>query len=137
MATAELKYARLFYGASHYDVDMNDYVPFLTSYCGEDIAAFARQVLAVMSNASGGHRLTRCSVMTFNGHVQIIASGVTVYYENPDAVKYDLTTLDGAKAYAETFERDCVVTHLGEVITDQYGEGYKRAVWTRPEEDKA
>ena len=80
--------------------------------------------------------MTRCSVMTFNGHVQIIASGVTVYYENPDAVKYDLATREGAKAYAESFERDCDVTHLGEVITDQYGGGYKRAVWTPPRSEE-
>lgn len=121
---ALLARAVLHYGDSTYPVTPNETLPLPAAFDFGNPEACARHILAVMSNASGGHTLRDCRVVLAHDSsaASIVANGAHVYYKVPDQRKLTLTEAL-ARAAAQR------LLQLGDVQTDQYGDGYTRAQW--------
>lgn len=120
-----LKLATLSYGSARYDVTPNETLPLPAEFDFDQPEDCARLVAAIMSNASGGHRLraVRLSIHRKRCTANITAAnGAHVYYapENSDR----LSAEQAAQVFAEA-----TVFMLGDVTTDQYGDGWQRASW--------
>lgn len=122
--TAALQIARLSYGSTSYAVTPNATLPLPTVFDFEHPEEAARQIFAIMSNASGGHPLRDCRVRIHAGRrtANLVANGAHVFYAPP--VREKLTVEDALR-----IERETQVIQLGCVATDQYGNGWKRARW--------
>lgn len=121
----KLKFATLFYGATSYAVKPNEITPIPEVFDFDNAVDCAKHIFAVMSNASGGHRLTGCTLRIHKGRRQanLSAMGVHVYYCDDAVPKIaGLEEFVVVESETETFV-------LGDVVTDQYGRGYERAKW--------
>ncbi len=118
--------AVLLYGSSRYPVEANDTLPLPLEFDFNAPEECARKVLAVMSNASGGHKLANCRLRIHRGRktASITCSGGYARYRE------DSTPFAFNVEQAMQFDAECEVYELGAVSTDQYGEGWKRARWT-------
>lgn len=125
-----LKFAKLMYSKSCYDVEPNDTLPMPKEFDFSNPIECAKKIFAIMSNASGGNRLYRCkvSIHTDRKTANLTAFGVHVYYK-PENSK--LMTAEEAIAAMEK----TIIHYLGSVTTDQYGDGWQRAVWRDVIED--
>jgi hypothetical protein len=121
-----LKIATISYGASLYPVRPNEVSPLPAEFDFSDAEACARRIFAIMSNASGGHTLRGCKVRIHAERqtANLTANGCHVFYA-PEQ-RQPLTPEEAVRAMDE-----CQTVELGNVTTDQYGEGWKRARWTR------
>jgi len=121
---ALLNRAVLHYGANAYPVTPNKSLPLPPAFDFANGEACARLILAIMSNASGGHTLRDCRVMLApdGSAANIVCNGAHVYYtvaERPKLTIPELLARHTANGWL----------WLGDVQTDQYGDGYTRAVW--------
>lgn len=123
-APAILDRAILYYGQSAYPVTPCDTLPIPSAFDFGNPEACARHILAVMSNASGGHTLRDCRVWLAHDSsaANIVANGAHVYYAAPNRAK--LTATEALARHAAQH-----LLQLGDVQADQYGEGYTRAQW--------
>lgn len=124
---ATLKIASLSFGRSRYAVTPNASLPLPEVFDFDNVEQCARTILAIMSNAAGGHQLTRCRVRISKelGTANITSSGCHVYYvQEGKPLTKDMSAeeIEGIISRAETME-------LGTVVTHQYGDGWKHAVW--------
>lgn len=120
-----LAFARLMYGSSGCSVLPNETTPLPEEFDFDNPVECAKKVFAIMSNASGGHQIKQCTLRV--DHVRRVANltadGVHVFYRPKDSPKF--ATIQEME---EAIER--TQTHaLGTVRTDQYGDGWKRALW--------
>lgn len=120
-----LNRAVVVYGEHTYQVKPNELTPLPVEFDFERPEECARLIFAIMSNASGGHKLTRCELRidTERRTANLTANGAHVFYKPAD-----LPPMCVAEAIA-AMER-IRLYRLGTVMTDQYGKGYERAVWT-------
>lgn len=120
-----LQIARLYYGTSGYAVKPNDTLPLPAEFDYARPVECARLIMAIMSNASGGHILRDCVLRILPGNkaANITGSGVHVYY-CADGPRPAITAEQALARFYATG-----VMHLGSVRTDQYGDGWRRAVW--------
>jgi hypothetical protein len=127
-----LKLAKLSYGRSSYDVEPTSFLPLPQQFDFEHPEECARKIFAIMSNASGGHSLRDCklAIIASRKTANLTCSGAHVFYA-PDG----LPTLTVDEALALHAQR--VEYKLGNVVTDQYGEGWKRARWYADVTDKS
>lgn len=127
MNTAELKFAKLMYGATAYNVDPDVSLPIPTEFDFDRPEECARKVFACMSNASGGHPVRDCRLRIdpVRRTANLTGSGVHVFYSPADLPK---VSVDEAIQIALR----TVMIDLGDVTTDQYGDGWKRAQWASP-----
>lgn len=121
-----LKFAILTYGASGYHVKPTEDLPLPAEFDFANPEACAKLIFAVMSNASGGHTLRDCKVGVHLARrtANLTCNGAHVYY-TPADLQQPMTLEEAQQAHTER-----VVYELGSVVTDQYGDGWKRAVWT-------
>lgn len=121
---AILDRAVLHYGDSVYPVTPNEFLPLPSAFDFGNPEACARHILAVMSNASGGHTLRDCRLWIAHDSsvANIVANGAHVYYAVRDRAKLSVTEALARQAAVR-------VLQLGDVQTDQYGDGYTRAQW--------
>ena len=121
-----LKRATINYGTRQYHVAGEGTVPLPLQFDFADPEACARKVFAVMSNASGGHAFRDCKVRYHLGRrtANLTSSGCHVYYADDAAPKLDLDKI-------EAYMAECVTIELGTVSTDQYGDGWERARWSK------
>jgi hypothetical protein len=126
-----LAFANLNYGRRAYEVLPNETLPLPQEFDFENAEACARKIFAIMSNASGGHLIKGCKVATnkVNGTANLTGNGVHVFYQIKKRPKVSLKTEEEVKQYAADIEANRVVLELGDVVTDQYGDGWTRAVW--------
>lgn len=126
----KLVFARLNYGSSQYPVEPTSTTPLPVVFDFDNPEESARHIFAVMSNASGGHTLRNCKVRFHRerGSANLTSSGCHVFFHDDDAPKMSLDAV-------MKFEQEATILHLGDVTTDQYGDGWKRAVWT-PSKDQ-
>jgi hypothetical protein len=122
---ASLDFARLYYGSSAYPVERNETLPLPETFDFEKPEECARLIFAIMSNASGGHTLHKCTLRIdpVRRVANLTAGGVHVFYKPINAPKM---TVEEAIAATERIW----VLELGNVFTDQYGYGWKRARWS-------
>lgn len=124
---AVLNLARLSYGSSQYPVERNETTPLPEAFDFENAEECARLICAVMSNASGGHTIRDCKVRVdpIRRTANITGNGIHVFYR-PE-VPHPLTkeNFEAEIARIDALPR----LELGSVVTDQYGEGWKRARW--------
>ncbi|HEX8590708.1 hypothetical protein [Pseudomonas sp.] len=122
---ASLEVAHLNYGATVIHVKPSDLLPLPPTFDFDNAEQCARTVFAVMSNASGGFALRDCKVRIdiARKRVNLTASGCHVFYAPTDRQKLPIEEAIRAHQQATVLE-------LGSVSTDQYGEGWKRAVWS-------
>lgn len=121
----QLQLAKLMYGTSTgYNVKPSADLPLPTEFDFDKPEECAKLIFACMSNASGGFRLRNCKVRynTERQCANLTATGVHIYYADPDAPKLSVEE-------AMALHTSSVVIELGDVRTDQYGEGWKRAIW--------
>lgn len=123
-----LKLANLTYGRQVYPVRADEALPLPAQFDFDRPEECAKLVLAIMSNAGGGHTLSGCRVAinATRKTANITGSGAHVYYAPTDEKK----VTSPAELQAMMAER--VVIELGNVVTDQYGGGWRRAVWAKP-----
>lgn len=129
---SRLDFAHLRYGKQIVPVRPTSVIPIPQTIdpSAPDFLDTVRSIFAMMGNASGGHPTYRCKVSVWNGSVNLTAEGTHVFYKDPDAKKFDIKGDDAAlAAFVEMIERNRVVIELGDVYTDQYGDGWKRAKW--------
>lgn len=115
--------ASLMYGSAIYPVDDHPAMP--AEFDFDNPIECAKLVLACLSNASGGHQLQRCklAIDPVRRTANIVANGAHAFFSPGNLPKF--TTIQDACAAVER-----TITHeLGTVVTDQYGEGWKRAKW--------
>lgn len=120
-----LKFAHLTYGSTVVSVDPSETTPIPLEFDFNDAEMCARKIFAIMSNASGGHKLRACR-LKYHAERQtanLTANGMHVYFA-PYGQRVFKTVEEAIKA-----ESECIIVQLGDVVTDQYGEGWKRAVW--------
>jgi hypothetical protein len=121
---AVLNLAKLMYGKTGYSVEPNETLPLPESFDFDNAEECARQICAIMSNASGGHTLIDCTLRVDyqDRTANITSSGMHVFYRPVDMPKI------GVEEALAKMER-IVTIPLGTVATDQYGDGWKRARW--------
>ncbi|MDU8351003.1 hypothetical protein RYA05_03730 [Pseudomonas syringae pv. actinidiae] len=121
--------ACLNYGSTQVPVSPSEITPLPQVFDFSDPVGCARKIFAVMSNASGGFRLSECRVRIHRERqaANLTCNGAHIYYRDSNQVKL---TLEQAIAMHEESE----VFDLGSVRTDQFGEGWSRAVWDNPVE---
>ena len=127
-----LQFATLSYGARRINVVPTTSTPIPTSLdpASPLFLTHVRNIFAMMSNASGGHPIRGCKVAVFRDTVNLTGEDVHVFFKNPEADPVKLGSDEAAvKAFVEMVERERVVTVLGTVVTDQYGDGWQRARW--------
>ena len=132
---SELDFAHLTYGTRIYPVRPNEVTPIPATIDpnAPDFLDTVRSIFAMMSNASGGHIIRTCKLSVWNGSVNLSGDGVHVFYKDPNAKKFAISTDDpeGVAAFVELVEKNRIVMELGSVVTDQYGDGWKRARWAK------
>jgi hypothetical protein len=126
MAVVTLRFARLIYGSRLYPIKPSVHLPIPETFDFENPIECAKTIFAIMSNACGGHTIRRCELRTDQalGMANLTGIGVHVYYaplhhyrtRNIDDVMHMILC---TKLYS-----------LGNVSSDQYGDGWKRAIWT-------
>lgn len=119
-----LQLAHINYGRGMYPVKPSDTLPLPTTFDFTNAEECARKVFAVMSNASGGFTLRDCKVrIDPEGRcANLTASGCHVFYNDETQPKL---TIDQA---VDRHLRSTII-NLGDVSTDQYGNGWQRAKW--------
>lgn len=122
-----LQFAKLHYGMSSYDVKPHEGLPLPTEFDFEQPVECAKKIFAMMSNASGGHPLFDCTLRIYRDRhsANLTAKGVHVYFRMPNHPKLSLEEVIASHDASEVFA-------LGTVVTDQYGDGWKRAIWKAP-----
>lgn len=120
----KLQHASVNYGRSRYPVVSSDLLPLPVEFDFNDEQGCARKILAILSNASGGHTLTDCRVTLHRARrsASIVANGAWAYYASDERAR--VTVEEALK-----IERELERIDLGSVRTDQYGDGWKRAIW--------
>lgn len=95
----------------------------------------AKEIAALMSNASGGHVLNNCR-LTYNRNCQtatVTALGMAVHYA-PEGFKLfsEGTSADPnmVRDVITRYQNGCTTVELGNVVADQYGKGWLRAKWS-------
>lgn len=128
-----LEFAKISYGPRSYPVKPSDLFPIPETLdpSAPDFIDQVRSIFAMMSNAGGGHVVRGCKVSTWNGSVNLSANGVHVFYKDPDAKKISFEGMktDEIVEVAKRIDAERTVVELGSVRTDQYGDGWKRAIW--------
>lgn len=124
---AKLHFARLVYGSSIYPVEPADHLPIPAEFDFDNAEECARKVLACLSNAAGGFAISNCKlhINPVRRIANITGRGAHAYYAPDKLPKLSL------KAALEAAERTATI-ELGEVSTDQYGDGWQRAKWIQP-----
>lgn len=130
--------AALYYGNTKVDVHPNDTLPFPVEIDMSNVEESVRQVAAIMSNASGGHtiRNVKYAVNKEAGYVTITGNGMSVYYRDEDVAQQAKDALlalapeERVEHTMSTMARQ-QVHYVGHVTTDQYGDGWKRPVWSK------
>lgn len=124
-----LDLACLTYGSTQVPVSPSEVTPLPLTFDFTDPEECARKVFAIMSNASGGFKLSDCRVRIHRERqaANLTCNGAHVYYCNRSLPKLTLEQAIAVHEESEVFE-------LGSVRTDQYGEGWSRAVWVGPVE---
>jgi len=124
-----LEFAKLYYGRSAYNVEAKENLPLPQEFDFAHPVECAKIIFAIMSNVSGGHAISNCrfDFSEERGSANLVANGVHVYYSKPNKKK--LSVEEALKMVAERVE-----IKLGTVVTDQYGDGWKRAVWKESED---
>lgn len=130
---AMLNVAQMVIGRAHYRPKPNPVLPLPPLFDFEHPEECARTVLAILSNASGGCLLTECRVALSQSlrAANITASGAHVYYAPPDKLKTREQLGGDPGEWSEQW-RDRVVIELGNVVTDEQFDGWKRARWEMP-----
>lgn len=127
----QLELAKLMYGSTGgVNVKPSADLPLPTEFDFDKPEECAKHIFACMSNASGGFRIRKCKVR-YNTKTQmanLTAVGVHVFYAVPNRAK---RTIDEAMEDHNT----SVLLELGDVRTDQYGDGWKRAIWMSSDAD--
>ncbi|MFK4136748.1 hypothetical protein ACI2KR_31445 [Pseudomonas luteola] len=119
-----LKLAHLVYGSSLSAVKPSQTLPLPQVFDFENPEACARQIFAIMSNASGGFTLKNCQVRLSPERktANLTCSGAHVFYADDSLPKLGLEEAIESHKCSQVIE-------LGSVRTDQYGDGWKRAHW--------
>ncbi len=120
---SKLKMCGLYYGRSCVKVAPTEHLPIPESFDFANPLECAMKVAAILSNASGGHIL-RDVKLTINREWQtanVTANGAHAYWSADRKLKPEdiQAFVNGSQDY-----------NLGSVRTDQYGDGWKRAVWS-------
>lgn len=128
----KLEFAHLSYGDRLYPVTPNETLPLPKEFDFSKPEECAKLIFAIMSNASGGHTLRNCkvSITPSRKTANLTCNGVHVFYRDPSFIG-TLQGLSDEEVHArlEQLQKERKVYELGNVRTDQYGDGYKRAVW--------
>ena len=122
-----LRISSLSYGSSRYRVEPSELRPLPEEFDFDNPEECARLIFAVMSNASGGHTLSDCT-LRYNKRLQranLTASGCHVYYSDDRKLSMD-------EAFCYHRMEDTVTLQLGYVYSDQYEGGWQRARWGTP-----
>lgn len=127
---AVLKNCTICYGpASYVRIEPRPDLPIPEVFDFDNPIECAKLAFACMSNASGGFTIFKCKVQVDPERTcaNLFGGGVHLYYEVPDLPKL---------THEQLFERHSrLVLHtLGDVTTDGYGYGWKRARWHTPAE---
>lgn len=120
-----LQRAVLMYGTRAYPVTPCPTTPLPESFDFDHPEECARLIFAIMSNASGGHTLRDCTLRLSEqwGRANLTCNGAHVYYKHPGfGNPIEVQDID-------SYMNSCTRVNLGTVRTDQYGDGWKRAVW--------
>lgn len=119
-----LQFANLNYGSTGVKVKPSEITPLPLVFDFDNAEACARQIFAIMSNASGGFQLNNCTLRLHRGRksANLTCNGTHIYYADESQPKLGVEDLIQMTQEVETFK-------LGSVVTDQYGEGWKRAKW--------
>lgn len=117
------EFAQLLYGTARYRVSPNDH-PLPVKFDFNNPEECARKVFAIMSNAAGGHTLRDCKVRYHKerGTANLTANGAHIFFQTPGLPKLNVEQVCDMVL-------ECVIISLGDVRTDQYGDGWKRAQW--------
>lgn len=115
-------HAVLMYGSSVCPVRPNEGLPIPEVFDWGNPVECAKKIFAMMSNASGGHHLKDCkvSVNVEFGSANLFCNGAHIFYSY--GRKYPLEEMMEKMKSTVTYD-------LGSVVTDQYGDGWKRAKW--------
>jgi hypothetical protein len=129
MTSSTLFRAAICYGrySNEYLVERGALHPLPAEFDFAQPAECARLILAVMSNAAGGHTLRDCRVFYSMERRTACVSASGAYARYSPAFRPPMTVEEATRIVHES-----VTIQLGSVTTDQYGEGWKRARWNEP-----
>lgn len=124
-----LDLATLSYGSTQYPVVPSELSPLPLEFDFNNPEDCARKIFAIMSNASGGHTVRDCKLRINREEklANLTGSGVHVYYAVKGRAKMSIEQI-------LKLEKEKEVFLLGNVTTDQYGNGWKRATWAEQPE---
>lgn len=129
----KLEFAHITYGSRIYPVKPNETLPLPKEFDFSKPEECAKLIFAIMSNASGGHTLRGCklAINQVRKTANLSCNGAHVFYRDPEQIQsLQGLTDEQIVARIEELNKDRQVIELGNVRTDQYGDGYKRAVWS-------
>lgn len=120
---ATLKLATLAYGSTLIPVRPGPHLPIPEVFDFDKFWDQARLTAAIMSNASGGHIIKGVKLRIHRGYesANLTGNGMHVFWQGVKGLTIEEAT--------KLFEESTLVA-LGDVRTDQYGDGYKRAIWS-------
>jgi hypothetical protein len=127
VTSMSLKFAHLSFGSGLILVKSSDACPLPAEFDFSDPEECARTIFAIMSCQSGGFTLRDCKLAydPERRSANLTCGGMHVYYQD-DAVPE--MTGEQAVAYAGNYPG--LVRHLGNVRSEGYGDGWKRAQWS-------
>lgn len=128
-----LQLAHLSYGSGILPIQPSESLPLPAVFNFDQPEECARKIFAVMSNASGGFTLRGCTLKVdpVRKTANLTANGCHVYYADPATPKLGANGADLEAELLALIDRT-IVTKLGDVATDQYGNGHERARWVQP-----
>lgn len=120
----KLKFARIFHGSNSYPVKPSERFPIPEAFDFDDPVNCAKKIAAIMSFASGGHKLRDVKVRFHKGRrsAHIIGNGLHVFYRDDSAPAREATPVA-----IEDYYRESDTASLGNVRAKN---GWDRAVWT-------
>ena len=122
--------AKLTYGVRAYPVEKNEHFsPFEDFDPKGDLMEQVFKAIAMMSNASGGHTLRDAKVRVHPTFVSIIGNGFSIKWGEVDPTVRAIANIEQrAIEVSRIFNESVVYDVPFAVRTDQYGDGWKRAI---------
>ncbi|WGN90762.1 hypothetical protein [Burkholderia phage vB_BglM_WTB] len=117
----KLQFARIFHGSNSHPVKPSERLPIPEQFDFDNPIECAKKIAAIMSFASGGHKMRDVKLRVHRGRrsANIIGNGLHVFYRDPDSA-----ALPATPKTIEEYSRESDVTVLGNVRA--------KNAWTSP-----
>lgn len=131
--TLNLIQAKLVYGRTFYEVPRTEHAP-IPDLDLDNLEESVFQIVAVLSNQSGGHTLgdIRVSITADRSYAYLNGNGFAASFGTIPVAPEAPSDEQIAEFVAKYVDNRQVVNYKWSVRSDQYGEGWKRAVKVFP-----